>query len=394
MSDKVYSQLMGIVTRVQNYPGLNGLEQIKSKVDLICQENHSSCPKSIELFLNAYTFDRQDKLTSAIAAYNLCLSSLTDIELPLRIYINALLASIYIDAESYTTAYILYKEVLENIQLLDDNIRSLIYCNISDMYLSLAQYEQAIEYAKQGVTAAKNSNNLQNKAISLLNIGYAYGHLSQFKKAISIIHRAKNIAKKNHSSRLMALSYGYLAQILAKQPNSSQALVINYFKKAEALYSDIHDKHNQLENCLFFAQYLERINHNNDALLLCKRIEKKLQTTNNYGFYSIYANVQANLIEKQQQWPQLIAHQKLHIQKAEKTLDTLKQQQNKALIKNVDVIEDNQKQQVLSNMQEHMGAITEIGQYIATTPNLTASLTEILTKINTITDFRIWYCLI
>lgn len=94
--------------------------------------------------------------------------------------------------------------------------------------------------------------------------------------------------------------------------------------------------------------------------------------------------MQANLIEKQQQWPQLISHQKLHIQKAEKTLDVLKQLQNKALIKNVDVIEDNQQQQVLSNMQEHMGAITEIGQYIATTLDLTASLTDILTKINSI----------
>lgn len=384
MSDKVYSQLMGIVTRVQNHPGLSGLEQIKTKVELICQENHCPCPKSIELFLNAYTFDRQDKLTSAVAAYNLCLSSLTDIELPLRIYINALLASIYIDAENYTTAYILYKEVLENIQLLDDNIRSLIYCNISDMYLCLAQYEQAIEYAKQGVTAAKNSNNLQNKAISLLNIGYAYGHLSQFKKAISIIHRAKNIAKKNHSSRIMALSYGYLAQTLAKQPNASQELVIEYFKKAEALYSDIHDKHNQLENSIFFAQYLDSIDHNDDALLLCKKIETELLSTNNYGFYSVHAKVKANLIEKQQLWPQLISHQKLHIQKAEKALDSLKQQQNKALIKNVDAIEDNQQQQVLSDMQEHMGAITEIGQYIATTPDLTASLTDILTKINTI----------
>ena len=384
MSDKVYSQLMGIVTRVQNHPGLSGLEQIKTKVELICQENHCPCPKSIELFLNAYTFDRQDKLTSAVAAYNLCLSSLTDIELPLRIYINALLASIYIDAENYTTAYILYKEVLENIQLLDDNIRSLIYCNISDMYLCLAQYEQAIEYAKQGVTAAKNSNNLQNKAISLLNIGYAYGHLSQFKKAISIIHRAKNIAKKNHSSRMMALSYGYLAQTLAKQPNASQELVIEYFKKAEALYSDIHDKHNQLENSIFFAQYLDNIDHNDDALLLCKKIETELLSTNNYGFYSVHAKVKANLIEKQQLWPQLISHQKLHIQKAEKALDSLKQQQNKALIKNVDAIEDNQQQQVLSDMQEHMGAITEIGQYIATTPDLTASLTDILTKINTI----------
>lgn len=384
MNDKVYSQLMGIVTRVQNYPGLTGLEQIKAKVDRICQENNSPCPKSIELFLNAYTFDRHDKLTSAIASYNLCLSSLTDIELPLRVYINALLASIHIEAENYTTAYVLYKEVLENIQLLDDNIRSLIYCNISDMYLCLDQYEQAIEYAKQGVTAAKNSNNVPNKTISLLNIGYAYGHLSQFKKAISIIHRAKNIAKKNNSSRIVALSYGYLAQVLAKQPNTPQELVIDYFKKAEVLYSGVHDKHNQLENSLFFAQYLDGINHNDDALLLCKKIEKELQTTNNYGFYRIYANVQANLIEKQQQWPQLIAHQKQHIQKAEKTLDILKQQQNKALIKNVDVIEDNQQQQVLSNMQEHMGAITEIGQYIATAPDLTASLPGILTKINTI----------
>ncbi|MDD9196990.1 diguanylate cyclase [Aliivibrio sp. S3MY1] len=384
MSNKVYSQLMGIVTRVQNYPGLNGLEQIKTKVSRICQENNCSCPKSIELFLNAYTFDRKDNIKSAIVAYKLCLSLLTDDELPLRIYINALLASMYIDAENYTTAYILYKEVLENIQLLDDNIRSLIYCNISDMYLCLAQYEQAIEYAKQGVTAAKNSNNLQNKAISLLNIGYAYGHLSQFKKAINVIHRAKNIAKKNHSSRIIALSYGYLAQILAKQPNASQKLVIEYFKKAEEFYSDTQDKHNQLENSIFFAQYLESINHNDDAVLLCEDIEKKLQSTNNYGFYSVYAHVQANLIEKQQQWPQLISHQKLHIQKAEKTLDVLKQLQNKALIKNVDVIEDNQQQQVLSNMQEHMGAITEIGQYIATTLDLTASLTDILTKINSI----------
>lgn len=384
MSDNVYAQLMGIVTRVQNYPGISGLKELKNKINEICQENHCPCPKSIELFLNAYTFDRQDKLQSALTAYNLCLSSLHDSELPLRVYISALLASIYVDAENYTIAYNLYKEILENIQVLDDNIRSLIYCNISDMYLCLAQYEQAIEYANQGVIAAKNSNNLQNKAISLLNIGYAYGHLSQFEKAIDNINKAKQIAEKNNTNRIIALSYGYLAQIMAKQPNASQEIVIAHFEKAKELYASIHDKHNQLENCVFFAQYLESINHNDDALLLCEKIEKKLHNANNYGFYSIYATVKANLIKKQQQWPQLIAHQKQHIQQAEKTLEKLKQQQNEALIQNVDVIEDNQQQQVLSNMQEHMGLITEIGQYIATTPDLTASLTEILTKINTI----------
>ncbi|MGR6838432.1 tetratricopeptide repeat-containing diguanylate cyclase [Aliivibrio wodanis] len=384
MSDNVYSQLMGIITRMQNYPGLSGLEKVKQKVERICQDHHYTCPTSIELILTAYTYDRHDLIDNAIEAYKACLSSLTHDEIQLRVYTNGLLASIYIDAENYTAAYALYKEILENIHLLDDNVRSLIYCNISDMYLCLERYSQAIEYASQGIQASQNANNILNKAISLLNLGYAYGHLSQFNEAIYHIHQAKNIAKEKGNERILALSYGYLAQVMARQPDANKEKVINYFEKAEVIYANIHDKHNRLENCVFLAKYLEHIDHDDEALSLCKQLETKVDAENNYGFYSTYAQVLAKIYEKKQQWSLLIAHQKQHLQKAERCLNECKLQQNKTLIQNVDAIQDNQQQQVLSDIQEHMDSITEIGQYIATTTNLDASLCDILTKINTI----------
>jgi tetratricopeptide (TPR) repeat protein len=195
MCDHVYSQIMGIVTRIQHYPGVSGLEKAKQKIKLICLDLASPCPPSITSFLEAYTYDRHDEIDKATYAYIECLAELTDDEILLRVYVNAMLASLYIDSEQYASAYDLYKEVVENIHLLDDNIRSLVYCNISDMYLCLEQYTQAVNYAKQGILASKNANHQLNLAICLLNLGYAYGHLQHFDDAIGFIHQAKKIAK-------------------------------------------------------------------------------------------------------------------------------------------------------------------------------------------------------
>lgn len=384
MRDHVYSQIMGIVTRIQHYPGVSGLEKAKQKIKLICLDLASPCPPSITSFLEAYTHDRHDEIDKAIHAYTACLASLTDDEILLRVYINAMLASLYIDAEQYASAYDLYKEVLENIHLLDDNIRSLVYCNISDMYLCLEQYTQAVNYAKQGISASNNANHQLNLAICLLNLGYAYGHLQHFDDAIGFIHQAKNIAKTQENKRILALSYGYLAQIMAKQKHADQDKIMTYFEQSELIYIHIHDKHNRLENNIFFAKYLESINQNEKALALCHKIQLQVNSNNNYGFYSIFTDTLEKLHQKSQQWDALIATQQQHIFAAEKALSQFKKHENNALIKNVDRIEDSQNQQVLAHMQEHMGAITEIGQYIATTTDLKGSLNNILTKINTI----------
>ncbi|MFI3276571.1 tetratricopeptide repeat protein [Vibrio sp.] len=191
MINTLYPQIMGIITRIQNYPGIKGLEEVDARVRKICRDHNQPFPESIALFLKAYKSDRQDNLLDAVEHYKTCLDATQPEEVQLTVFVNGLLASVYNDCGEYQSAYACYAKALENLHLVDDNIRALIYCNLSDMHLSLGKFEEAKQYARKAVTSSQNANRQLDCAVSHLNLAYGCAYTGEFDQAI----RARAIVK-------------------------------------------------------------------------------------------------------------------------------------------------------------------------------------------------------
>ncbi|NOH96346.1 diguanylate cyclase [Vibrio sp. 99-70-13A1] len=384
MNNTLYSHILGIITRSQNLPGIEGLQEIKTKIQQACEQYDQDIPKVISILLKAYTADRQSQLDEAMSGYIECLDALHKDDVQLKVFVNGLLASLYVDIEDLHSAYKHYEIVLKDLHKVDDNISALIYCNMSDMYLSLEKFDKAIEFAEKGVTTALNANRQLGCAVSLLNLGYSYAHIGQSQKAIEAINEAKVIADKLDDKRTLALSLGYMAQAMCLDEQYDKRIILNHFELAEHNYQQIKDSHNRLENLLLWAKFLEKNNDMDKAKRINEFVSENFDLKANYSFYSIHAKTLSKLKQSEKELEDVVAIQSAHINYAEQILKGYTQRQTELMVTNVDQIQINQQKDILEQMQKYMGAITEIGQFMATAPDLYAVLPEILVKINTI----------
>lgn len=394
MINTLYPQIMGIITRIQNYPGIKGLEEVDARVRKICRDHNQPFPESIALFLKAYEIDRQDNLLDAVEHYKTCLNATQPEEVQLTVFVNGLLASVYNDCGDYQSAYACYAKTLENLHLVDDNIRALIYCNLSDMHLSLGKFEEAKQYARKAVTSSQNANRQLDCAVSHLNLAYGCAYTGEFDQAIRAIAEAKKIAESLSSNRTFALCHGYLAQTMVQQGRVQQdevqqgvftpSDVLDAFYQAEQYFLKINDDHNRMENLVCWFRYLVEIGELEQAQERCLFLEQNFDIKNSYHFYSIYAKTKAKIFHHQQDCNGLASLQTEHIELSEKYLKAYERKQSDRILQSVDTLRDKQQHEVFTQMQKYMGAITDIGQFIATAPDLYSVLPEILSKINTI----------
>ncbi|WP_434762855.1 diguanylate cyclase [Vibrio fortis] len=390
MNNTLNSQILGIITRVQNYPGLKGLREIESKISAICNQHQAQFPTPVKTFLEGYAFDRQDNLPKAIELYEKSLSELGDDDVQLEVFINGLLASIYVDFEEFQRGYHCYERALRNLHRVDDNVSALIYCNISDLYLTLGQYHDAILYAKLGAKAAQNASRFLDYAICSLNLAFSYSHIGEFDKGLKALHQAKQIGIQMKSDRTLALYYGYKAQIMVQCIDSktdqrfTEQQVTQAFALAEDYYVKVVDEHNRVENLAHWAKYLESVEQLEASKKLCTKLESEFDIKASFQTYSVYAKTRANLYRRDNDWQSLANIQSQHIVLGEASLEQHKAKQSCDIVKKVDTVRDTQHADVLNQIQKHMGSITEIGQFIATTHSLDSVLPEILTKINSI----------
>ncbi|MGR5130969.1 diguanylate cyclase [Vibrio alfacsensis] len=381
MDSPAYMQIIALLTRAQNYPGLDGLNIINRRLKQICNLNNFVLTEAMTWFIKGLTHDRNDKLNSAIDAYQSCIESCTNDDTPLRFQTHILLASIYADRENYQQAYDLYQEVLSHSHLLDTNSLSLAYTNVSDLYLSLEKYPQAVELAKLGAKASNEVRNSVNEAICLLNVGMGLGQLGDSDFALQHFHQSLAIARTIPDRRIEAISHGYIAQILMqhKQPDVLQTRY--HFEAADLLYAQVKDKHNSLENLTFFASFLAKIGEFESVQSLCKRLSYLVDAEDNFGSFARYCEAQIAVYEHQQQWQKLAHFQKTYLLQTQYRLHNVQSDKAEHLQREIEQLTEQQDHQLLKKVQEQIGAITEVGQSIATVQNIEQSLPFIYQKV-------------
>jgi diguanylate cyclase (GGDEF)-like protein len=381
MDHPAYLQIVALLTRIQNYPGLSGLDYILDRVEIICCQNDYQLCEQADSFVKGFTCDRNDQLEQAILFYQRCIEVSPARKNALRFQAHILLASIYADREQYREAYALYQEVLLHTHLLDTNALSLLYTNVSDLYLSLEKYHQAVDLAKLGAQASEKVCNQVNQAICQLNIGLGLGKIQQIDKALVSIERALSIALEIKEQRIEAISHGYLAQTKIHSEEFSFDDVEQHFITAHKLFAQVKDKHNQQENLTSHLDFLVQHLKFEQAQVLCNQLAQDEELKNNFGFYSKYCRAQIAIYQYGHNWQELAKFQSMFIAHLENQLDDNKQNDAEQLRGQIAHLTQDQAHLVMKNIQEQIGTLTDIGQSIATSNDLEKGLAFIYQKV-------------
>ncbi len=384
MSNTLYPKIMGIITRIQNYPGIKGLKEVEDRITSLCEANNQPIPDSIALFLKGFTSYRHDNLSDAAEHYKACLNAIAPEEIQLYVFVIGLLASTHNIRGDYQSAYACYSETLENLHLVDDNFKSLIFCNLSDLHLSLEKYEQAKQYARKAIISSQNANRLLDCAVSHLNLAYSCAHTNEFEQAVSAIMEAKRIGTSLSSHRTIALCHSYLGQTMLLWGGFDDSDVLDAFYQAEEHFKKSRDEHNRKENLVYWFQFLEGIGEREQAKVGCAFLEQNFDLKSSYRSYAIYAQTKAKLFRDEEDWSGLAALQTQHVDLLEKHMRSYEREQSERILEGVGTIQSKKQNDVLTQMQKYMGALTDIGQFIATAADLESVLPEILHKINMI----------
>lgn len=381
MSSEAQRKIKAILAQMPLFQGVEGIEAAEDKIALVCKEYNYALPAAQHLFLQATKCDRNDQLERAIELFQAAIDHCND-DMVQKLHIFCLLGSLYTDREEYYHAYEVYKELLDNIHCLDDNYRSLAYTNISDFHLCLEQYQQALEIGQLGSDCADKVSHRANQAICLLNMGYALSHLQQPKQAIANCQQALELGFEFGYVRVQAIAYGYMAQIRARHfKGGDPKEVIDLFEQAEHLYESLFDSHNRSENQVY---YIEFISQYGDQTLALERAEywfTQLTPEENYGLYAKLCQTLVSLLQQQQSWRRLSDVQHQYIKASQAHLNSIKQKQNLTFLKQIEQATTDNNELVAKQIQQHMGVVTEVGQYIATSANLTDNLAVIYEKV-------------
>ncbi|RTZ17486.1 GGDEF domain-containing protein [Vibrio aquaticus] len=384
MSIVALQKIQALFAQIQLYHGVEGVAYLEESVSAICHQYDFVLPPAHEHFLLGMKFDRLDQLDKAIEHYQTCLSFCTSKDELLSLHVYIVLGSIYADREDYQRAHRIYRRVLDKVHLLDDNYLAFAYTNISDFYLCLKQYDSALQLAMLGEQSGRVIGNYVNQAICLLNMGYALGHLSRAQEALVYLEQSREIARSIKNQRIEAIAHGYFAQVMSLCDQYPPTQVISHFEQAEALYLSVHDKHNRQENLVYFGAYLEKIEQDERSLEICHSVESEIDPESSFGFFEVLHTTLIKLAKKQGRYDDLIRLQSRYITATQSAFSKAQQRENDAILNTVEQATVEQERVMLAQMEERIGVITEIGQYIATTDNLKENLPFIYDMIGSI----------
>ena len=383
MSHSAIKKIKAIMSQLPLTQGVEGVAQTKNKINDVCQEFNYQLPKLFTLILEGVKGNRNNNRLEAVEVFEEALSLCQEDDVAQRLQIQTFLGSIYADYDDYHKAYIAYRDVLEHAYRLDANYLSFAYTNISDFYLCLGQYEQAYQIAAYGAQYGEKVGHHSNHAICLLNMGYALGYQhSEHKSAILHCKEALKLGSLNGATRVEAIAHGYIAQIMARNSNIYSPIEIDHhFEQADRFFTGVFDNHNQTECRVHHIAYMAEFGNRQQALERALKLYEEITPEDNYGFFALLCDCLCDLLNNSNDSALLCKIQSHYIQVTRQHLKNLQNKEFDNLLNQIEKATQDHERLVLDKMQQHIGAVTDVGQSIATSEDITNNLPMIYEKI-------------
>ncbi|MGF1909277.1 sensor domain-containing diguanylate cyclase [Vibrio kasasachensis] len=383
MSHAAIKKIKAIMSQLPLTQGIEGVAQTKQKINHVCREFNYQLPTHFTLILEAVKCNRNNNRRKAVDAFEEALSLCRDEDIAERLQIKTLLGSIYADYDELHKAYALYSDVLEHAYRLDANYLSFAYTNISDFYLCLGQFDKAYQIAAYGAQYGEKIGHHSNHAICLLNMGYALGYKhSEHKQAILHCKRALELGHANRATRVKAIAHGYIAQVMARNANIYSSTDINHhFEQADLFFTGIFDNHNRTECRVHHIAYISEFGNQRQALDQALKLYEEINPEDNYGFFALLCDCLCNLLDNDNNSALLCKVQSNYIKVTQQHLRRLQDKEFDNLLSQIEKATQNHELLVLDKMQQHIAAVTDVGQSIATSENIADNLEMIFEKI-------------
>lgn len=109
---------------------------------------------------------------------------------------------------------------LEGVHLLQskgyNNIESNLYDGLQSLYMTLTQYDKAIEYGEKSVAAARNLDNKRQLVVAVNNLGLSYVEVNREEDAKKVYREGLEIAIKNKYTALEGMLLNNLSDVLIR----------------------------------------------------------------------------------------------------------------------------------------------------------------------------------
>jgi two-component system, NarL family, sensor kinase len=134
------------------------------------------------------------------------------------------------------------------------NIESGMYDGLQTLYLTLGQYDKAIQYGNKAVALARKLDDKSSLATGLSNLGLSYSETDRLQEAKKIFREALEIAETTNNKSIQAIVLNNLSDIAIKE--SQFDLLKEYANRSIALSVELEDDGSLISGKLSMAAYL------------------------------------------------------------------------------------------------------------------------------------------
>jgi len=216
------------------------------------------------------------------------------------------IAYIYNEQKKYEAALLTNKEIYSQLLKTNDIIAlSFILNNVAYNCVYLEKFEDAITYFKQSITITNQFKLQEDEAQTYTNIGICYQNLSDNKKAIENLLKAKTIYESIDKYSEVASIDNIIALIYYYSNDFYNAEI---YSENSILTAEGNNAHEELKNCYqTYSLILQKANDFENAL----------------EYYKKYLNIKDSLLMEERFKEQEIAKRQYDAEKSEKELKLL-----------------------------------------------------------------------
>lgn len=202
-------------------------------------------------------------------------------------------AEAYWGLNDYQNAVIWYQKAAKLNR--DRNYRAAeAYCLnvLGNSYRHLNQYNEALKYHLKSLTVAEEIDDQERISAAVYSLAHLYHNLHDFKKALPYYQRSLDIDSARGDQLGIALNYNNIGIVYRYIEPKNPARVLDYYKKALAIYTKLNDKKgiaNML--CNIAIMYMENGNISKALSYQMKGLRLEEESKNLEGMAYSYANI-------------------------------------------------------------------------------------------------------
>ncbi|HEX7847089.1 MAG TPA: sensor histidine kinase [Chitinophagaceae bacterium] len=121
-----------------------------------------------------------------------------------------------------------------------ENIESNLYDGLQSLYMTLTQYDKAIEYGERSVAAARNLENKKQLVVALNNLGLSYVEVNREEEAKKVYREGLEIATGNKYQALEGMLLNNLSDVLLREGDHEK--ISGFAERSIAIGEELGDE--------------------------------------------------------------------------------------------------------------------------------------------------------